>query len=713
MPCAILGGSPPGPFFVDKLAVFLRRFVVIAAVGGVAIGACLAAIIPGAQLIGLAHHYTGEVQTLRQLSQRTTVYDAAGVQIGTLGTENRQPVTYEQIPRSVIDAVVAIEDKSFWDNPGVDIGGVFRAFVENVNAGEIEQGGSTITQQLVKKRVLTSERSLDRKVREIVLAYRLNEQYTKEEILTQYLNTVYYGQGSYGIQSAAERFFFKNDLSTLTAGEAAMLAGLIQNPEGDNPFIEPERAIERRAAVLEAEVKEGYLTQEEADLANLEPIPTVKPPAELRPDNDFVEEVQAQLLRDPRLGDTEKERQDAVLNGGLEVFTTWDQTMQDQAEDAVFSTVPDGSPFTGSLVVMDPKTGHVKAMVNGRGFTDSQFNVVTDGIGQQAGSTWKIITLATAIANRYSANDSVDGSQPCRLRGFADQTRNAGDSGGGGTIRAATAGSVNCAFVRMAGSVGFEKVAEMAVQLGIRRIEDPADPRPLTADWDTILTLTLGVVETTPLEMVTVASTLSSGGVRRDPVFVARVLDPEGNTIIDDTAPPGIRVMDEEAANCTVDILHGSLYAGNGTARGKAPTGHDSWGKTGTTDNQSDANFVGSTRQLAAFVWYGDAAGVVDGAGFGGEVPATIWSNFMNTAMAGLPDEPFPKNVGASCNAPGQRVNPDGGRIGEPLPLPRPVEPRPAPTPTEPPVIIAPPVTAAPVTTPPVLAPRFPVPPAP
>ena len=170
---------------MNKFAVFFRRFVVIAVVGGVAIGACLAAIIPGAQLIGLAHRYTGEVQTLRQLSQRTTVYDAAGVQIGTLGTENRHSVTYEKIPRSVIDAVVAIEDQSFWDNNGVDIGGVFRAFVENATAGEIEQGGSTITQQLVKKRVLTSERSLDRKVREIVLAYRLNEQYTKEEILRQ------------------------------------------------------------------------------------------------------------------------------------------------------------------------------------------------------------------------------------------------------------------------------------------------------------------------------------------------------------------------------------------------------------------------------------------------------------------------------------------------------------------------------------------------
>ncbi|MGH9032642.1 MAG: transglycosylase domain-containing protein, partial [Acidimicrobiia bacterium] len=495
---------------MNKLAVFLRRFVVIAVVGGVAIGACLAAIIPGAQLIGLAHHYTGEVQTLRQLSQRTTVYDAAGVQIGTLGTENRVSVTFEDLPRSLIDAVVAIEDQSFWTNNGVDVGGVFRAFVENATAGEIEQGGSTITQQLVKKRVLTSERSLDRKVREIVLAYRLNEQYTKEEILTQYLNTVYFGQGSYGIQSAAERFFYKNDLSTLTVGQAAMLAGLIQNPEGDNPFVEPERAIERRAEVLEAEVEEGYITQEEADLANLEPLPTVKPPTELRPENEFVEEVQAQLLQDPRLGETEKERRDALLQGGLKIHTTWDQNMQAQAEEAVASTVTVKPGFTASLVAMDPRTGHVKAMVKGSGFSDTGFNIVTDGIGRQMGSTWKVITLSTVIANGYSSNDVVDGSAPCRVRGFAGQTTNA-EGGGTGTIRRQTTGSVNCAFVRLATSVGYDKVIDMALKMGLRPVDNPEDPRPLTSEWGSILTLTLGTVETTPLEMVTVDATIASG----------------------------------------------------------------------------------------------------------------------------------------------------------------------------------------------------------
>jgi membrane peptidoglycan carboxypeptidase len=693
---------------VNKLSILFRRGAVIAVVGGVAVGACLAAIIPGAQVIGLAHRYTGEIDSLGQLSQRTTVYDSAGQIIGTLGIENRTPIKYEEVPQTVIDAVIAIEDKTFWDNPGVDVGGVFRAFVENVTAGEIEQGGSTITQQLVKKRVLSEERTLDRKVREVVLAYRLNQEYSKEQILTEYLNTVYFGQGSYGLQSAAERFFSKPDLSQLTLGEAALLAGLIQSPEGDNPFVTPERAVERRTEVLDAEVKEGYITQEEADLAKLEPLPTNPPPTELKPENDYVEEVQAVLLQDERLGDTEQERQDAVLQGGLQIHTAWDQNMQAQAEDAVLSTVGEGGPFTGALVAMDPRNGQVKAMVPGPGFAESQFNVITDGIGQQVGSTWKIVTLATVIANGYSGNDSVDGGAPCSLRGFDGSTRNAGDSGGGGTIRASTAGSVNCAFVRMAGSVGYEKVAEMATLLGLRPITDPADPRPLTEDWDTILTLTLGTVETTPLEMATVASTLSASGVRRDPVFVTKVLDPDGNVIFDDSAPPGAPVMTEEAANCTVDILHGSLQSG-GTASGKGPVGHDAWGKTGTTDNQVDANFVGGTRQLAAFVWYGSTQGNVSGAGFGGEVPATIWNKFMNAALAGLPDEPFPKNLGPTCDAPGQRLNPDGGR-GGPAVVERPVEtqpvetiptlpaPDPGPTPTAPttptPTISIPPITA-------------------
>jgi membrane peptidoglycan carboxypeptidase len=661
---------------LKSFAASLRAFVVIVVAGGVIVGACLAAIIPGFQVIGAAHHYTGEIQSLGELSQRTTVYDAAGTQIGVLGTKDRQLATFEEIPKTVIDAVVAVEDQSFWKNAGIDIGGVFRAFVENVTSGEIKQGGSTISQQLVKNRVLSDRRDLDRKLREIVLAYRLNEQYTKREIITQYLNTVYFGQGSYGIKSAAERFFAK-PLPELGVPEAALLAGLIANPEGDNPFVHPERARKRRAAALDAQLEQGYITEPEAEFSKALPLPTLPPPAELRPGNDFVEEVQARLLGDLRLGATQQERRDELLQGGLKIYTTLDPKMQQQAEDAVFGVVPEGSQFTAALVAMDPKTGAVKAMVKGSGYADKQFNLVTDGIGRQSGSTWKVITLATILANGYSPNDTVDGTAPCRVRGFDGQTTNAEGSGGTQTIRAATTGSVNCAFVRMSTSVGLDKVSEMAVRLGLKRIEDPNDLRPLTSEWPSILTLTLGTVEFTPLEMATVASSLASGGVRHDPIFVQKVVAPDGTVLLDDSNPPGEKVLEPEVAACAVNVLHGPLGPG-GTANGKAPRGHDAFGKTGTTDDKTNAAFLGSTGQLAAFVWHGEPNANVPGAGFGGQIPATIWNRFMNAALAGQPDVRFPA-PDQRCNAPGRYVNPEGGRadLGGLVPPPAPSTPPP------------------------------------
>jgi penicillin-binding protein 1A len=688
--------NPGGAAFgipVTNFTASLRTLLVIVVAGGIAIGFCLAAAIPGAQLIGTAHHFTGEPgEELSALQQRTTVYNAAGQPVGVLGDQDRQLVKFEDIPQVVTNAVIAIEDKTFWDNPGIDLGGLFRAFVENVTSGEIEQGGSTITQQLVKNRVLGSERNLDRKVREVVLAYRMNEQYTKEEILTQYLNTVYFGQGSYGIRSAAERFFFPKGLADLSIGEAALLAGVIANPEGDNPFVYPDRAAKRRDEVLKAEVDEGYITQADADAAKTEPLPTVKPPGELRPADDFVEEVQARLLNDTRLGETEKERRDTLLQGGLQIYTTQDPIMQAQAEEAVNAITPEKPGFTASLVAMDPKTGHVKAMMKGSGFSDSQFNIVTDGIGRQMGSTWKVITLSTILSNGYSPNDMVDGTSPCSVKGYGGRTQNAEGGGGQMTIRAATAGSVNCAFVRMSTSVGLDKVIAMAHKLGIRT----DSPDQLL----NILTLTLGTIESTPLEMVTVASTLASGGVRHDAKFVQKVLGPDGKVIFDDSAPAGERVLDPGVAACAVNILHGPL-SGGGTASGKAPRGHDAFGKTGTTDARTNAAFLGSVGQLTAFVWHGAPEGNVPGAGFGGQIPATIWNRFMNNALAGTPDERFPP-PGGTCNAPGQAVNPEGGRGGAVI-LP-PVES------TTPPTVVEAPTTTTATTLPTFTFPTFPPP---
>src|SRR5438477_7729223 len=360
---------PSWSFPMPNSARVLTRLAAIVLVGGLTLGVSVAALVPGVRQIASANHYTASVKSLGDLSSPTTVYDANGGQIGQLGVQDREPAELAEVPQILINAVIATEDKTFWKNPGIDVSGVSRAFVENITSGGISQGGSTITQQLVKNRILGNKRDLQRKAKELILAYRLNDKYSKREILKQYLNTVYFGQGSYGVKAATRRFFLTPDpsapfgvrgkaLNELTVGEAALLAGVIRNPEGDNPFVHPESAIKRRAQVLKGMVDRHHITQEQANQAVQEPMPTVKPSTELRPENAWAEHAQQVLLTDPRLGATPQERRDKVLQGGLKVYTTVDPNLQQMADGAVTSGLAFAKPgFSAALVSMDPKTG--------------------------------------------------------------------------------------------------------------------------------------------------------------------------------------------------------------------------------------------------------------------------------------------------------------------------------------------------------------------
>ncbi len=648
-----------------RALVAVRNLAVILLAGGLTVGACLAAIIPGAQVIAQGHHFTAPELTgkLSRLSERTNVYAADGSRIGVLGLEDRDPVDLEQVPEMVLEAIIATEDQTFYENPGIDLASVFRAVVTNASAGEIEQGGSTITQQLVKNRLFRANRDLDKKIRELVLAYRLNQEYTKDEILEEYVNTVYFGAGAYGIQSAAERFFLSPEptlgqphgkrLDELNLAEAALLAAVIANPEGDNPFTRPERALERRNETLEAMADEGYVTPLEADYAAAAPLPTVAPPPDLRPQNYFVEEVQQRLLADPRLGPTTTDRLERLLRGGLEVHTTLDPAAQLNAQTAVNSVLPDRPPFTAALVAIEPGTGAVRAMVGGPGFEALEYNIVTHAPGRQAGSAWKVITLAAALEAGYSPNDIVDGTSPCRVErqpyGTYDTVNAEPSSGGAMTVRAATVGSVNCAFVRMFASVGPPAVIDVAHRLGIQ--QQTLQP---------YLSATLGTIESTPLEMATVGATLANNGTRQDPYFVQKVVAPNGDVILDETGRPGTPAIAPDVAACEMDILRGVVTGGTGTRARLA--GRAVAGKTGTTDRRADAWFLGFTPQLSATVWHGASTGVVPGAGFGGEIPARIWQAFMGAQLAGQPSLPFPP-AGPRCGGGGQIVLDGGGRL--------------------------------------------------
>ncbi len=664
-----------------RLKPVAMRFGALVLAGGVTLAVCVAALVPGMRTIASSERFTGRLPPLKGLAQRTTVLAADGSQIGVLGDVDRQAVKLAEVPKVLVKAVIATEDQTFYSNSGVDPGGLARAFVENVTSGEIEQGGSTISQQVVKNRILQSRRrDVHQKIREIVLAYRLNDRYSKDQILEEYLNTVYFGQGAYGVKSAAERLFQK-PLAELDVAESALLAGLISEPEGANPFTNPERAKARRDEVLQRQVEHGDLTRADAVAAGQQPLPTVVPPAEHKPENYFVEEAQRRLLADPRLGATEEERRDRLLRGGLRIETTLDPMAQQRAQSAINGNLPSAPPFTGALIAMEPNTGAVKAMVGGPGFAESQYNIATRQPGRQPGSTWKIITLAAALEAGYSPEDQVDGTSPCTIAAPGTgiyTTQNAEGPGGNLTLRAATEESVNCAFARLIGSLGPAKAVEMAHRLGI------------VQDVPAFLSITLGTREATPLEMATVTSTLAASGVRHDPVFVTKITAPDGKVVLDTTNAPGQQVISPDIAACETDILRGVVT--NGTGKG-AQTAHTVAGKTGTTDEKTDAWFLGYTPQLATVVWYGASTGRVPGAGFGGQTPATIWKAFMDAQLAGQPDIPFAQ-PGGPCAAPGAQITP-GGRE----PLPPPPEPPPPPEaapPEAPPPGAAPPPGQAP-----------------
>lgn len=633
----------------------LLRLFVILVLGGIGIGICLAALVPGVEKIAAGSQYSGKVGPLlaRQCEicgEPTLVYDKNGDYLDTLGTLDRRPVELSAVPKPLINAVLATEDQTFYDNVGVDLQSMVRAFLENLDKGGLEQGGSTITQQLIKNRVFNHpKRDLDRKIKEAALAIRLNEEWSKNHILEEYLNTVYFGEGSYGVKAAAERYFNNTPLDQIDLSQAALLAGLIKNPEGDNPFVpaNADRAIARRAQVLNQMAKAHYITTQEAKVASVQPLPTIEPPAEFRPDNYYTAEVRDLLTGDAKfgLGATKAERTNKLNRGGLRVYTAYDPRTELLAQAAIDTTIPE-TAFKASIAAMDPSNGDVKAIVAGPHitFTESQYNLATmpAPAGRQPGSTFKAIVLATALENGYSVKDSVDGTSPCTLKidGLKfdpkRRTQNAEGHGGVQSLRSATENSVNCAYFRLGAAVGLDKVVEMATRLGVTHKINPANYSLSIGSSDNV----------SPLDMATVFSTFAADGVLHRPVFIKRVEDTSGHVLFEDKGE-GVRVLDPQIARTVTDVLRGVITDGTGTRARLAD--HVAAGKTGTTDSEINAWFVGYTPQLVAAVWMGDPLSNQNpmrrvgkyGPIYGGTWPALMWQNFMSFALAGQPDEPF------------------------------------------------------------------------
>jgi penicillin-binding protein 1A len=635
---------------------FCVAFLLTVILGSAAIAGAVALLGPSASSLADATTPLGDLDlTINAPAARSVVYDRYGNTMTTLFSEDRSPVKLKDVPQVLIDAVISIEDRRFYEHNGVDWSGTARALLKNVDAGEISQGGSTITQQLVKNTLSTNrKRDFKTKTREAILAMRLEEEMSKNQILESYLNLVYFGNGAYGVKSATERYFPATPLKDLNLAQAALLAGLIQSPEALNPVKHPDAAARRRVQVLDAMVENKKATAAAAKAARSVPLPTKVSFPHTAPLDYYLDQVKTLMLSDdPKvqgdpgelLGATQQARAGAVFRGGLKIYTEYDPGLQFVATAAMNSQLPKTS-FTAALVVIDNSNGGVRAIANGRTFQEMQFDPATEA-RRQAGSSFKTFTLAAAISRGYTPNDTVNaGTLNWRLgpgTGKDAFYRLSGDCHGGSpTLTRAIAISDNCAFTRTELSLGPSNYGGEGVKTVIQTAEAMGVD---TSDFEPVVSTTLGTNGVRPLDMAEAYSVLPNEGVLKPAMFINKIVGPDGKVLYQ--APTGgNRVLDVNVARTVTEMLKGPVR--NGTASstlGNFP--RPAAGKTGTTDKNVDAWFVGYTPQFTAAVWMGDPKGEIPmtnvrgGAVYGAGFPAKIWRAFMEAATNPLPKLDF------------------------------------------------------------------------
>jgi penicillin-binding protein 1A len=590
-------------------------------------------------------------------AQTSFFVDAAGNQLAVLhGGENRVPVTYDRMPKVLIDAVVATEDRNYFTHGGLDPIGIARATWADIRHKKAVQGGSTITQQYVKNVYLGRERTFVRKLKEAVIAVKLERKYDKKQILERYLNTIYFGRGAYGVQAAARAYFAK-DVAALTLPEAAFLAGAIRSPVAADPIRNVGLAATVRDRALAAMVRAKAITPAERFAAEQQPVTVVAPAAAAttysRSDKGtqyFVDYVRQELVA--RFGE------DLVLRGGLRVKTTLDMRAQVAAYDAVYGLLNRATDPAGALVAIDAD-GRVIAMVGGRDWETSRVNLATGvaggGGGRQGGSAFKPFVLAEAVKEGYTVSSALPGPPKIVLpkadRGRDWEVNNyEKESFDRLNLVDATVHSVNTVYAQIVAAVGPDKVVDMAHKLGI------------TSPLNPVVSITLGTQNVSVLEMADAYLTFSQGGVQVKQRVVEKVTLTDG-TVLEDTRSERTRVLDRGQADVVNFVLKQVVDHGTGTG---AQFGRPMAGKTGTTENYGDAWFVGYTPQLSAAVWMGypsgqskSLAGVHGVAKLnGGSLPATIFSRFMSAVAKSVDSGDFvtPKSF------PG-RLLPSAGRI--------------------------------------------------
>ena len=566
------------------------------------------------------------------------IYDVKGREITSIhAEENRVPVKLANIPKELQDAFVCIEDHRFDEHFGVDPWGILRAAVSNVLGGSVREGGSTITQQLAKNAYLTQERTLQRKIQEVFLALKLERKYTKDEILEMYLNQIYFGQGAYGVESAALTYFGKH-ASELSLNECAMLAGVPKSPNYYSPFYregDSWPAHERMMVVLDAMQKFGrpekkrMYSRAQINEAKNTPIKLrdIKS-GEKEEASYFVDFVLQELIADPRFG------ADAVYMNGLKIYTTIDLDLQRYAEQAVKNNLPLYSKYNGiqqpqaALVAINPHNGHIQAMVGGRG-TD-QFNRAVLAT-RQPGSAMKPFVFAAALTENFTPDTIIEDS-PIKIGDWEPMNYNR-NFNGKVPLRTVATFSLNVPTVRIAQAVGMSKVIDLAEKMGITTLVREGSMNDMNLA-SSLGGLTRGV---TPLEITSAYGTFANYGVHVPATGIIKVCDRYDNVLYQAEADP-TTVFSEEIATEMNDMLQAVVLAGTGTG---ANIGRPAAGKTGTTSDYLDAWFVGYTPDLVTGVWIGcDDNEDLDGM-TGGTLPASIWQIFMSAATEGTPVKYF------------------------------------------------------------------------
>ena len=554
-------------------------------------------------------------------------YDIKGNLIyTTLSEERRIPVELKDVPKHTQEAFIAIEDRRFYEHSGIDFLGTTRALISTLSGREV-QGGSTITQQLAKNAFLTQERTITRKIKEAFIARELEKKYTKDEILNMYLNHIYFGQGSYGVESAAMYYFGKH-VQDLTIAESATLAAMPKSPNYYNPFENYEETKARQEVVIGQMVKYGFISEAEGQAAKEEELALVTSRNKTtHPKFYFLDMISQKVMEE--LG------AEALYKGGLKVYTTLDSDMQSAAE-ASLKHLPNiyldknklNQPQV-ALVAIDPHSGQIKAMIGGRG--EDKFNRATLAV-RQPGSAFKPFVYVTAMANGFTPASIIEDKEEEFSPGWNPQNSSM-KFYGKISLRTALKRSINVATIKLAQEVGVNKIVNTAEKMGISTLVDSGSYNDMNLAM-AIGGLTNGV---SPLEMASAYGVLATNGSFCSPYGLIKIVAPDGEVLYEHHSSSK-QVIDEKAAYLTTNMLEDVLVSGTGGGMG---IGRPASGKTGTTDNFVDAWFVGYTPDLSTAVWVGDDNNKTIDYMYGSGYPLSIWHDFMYNAHKNLPISNF------------------------------------------------------------------------